>query len=240
KLIIYLACFAVFLAIKDNDLVFLTKTLIAVISALAAEAFVSYLKSKKAQLTESAVITGLIIGFVLNSGQPWFYFVFASAAAIISRYLIRYQNRPVFNPAALGIFLSVLLLGAFTQWRGTYLWHIIIPLGFYFVYKLRKAEVIVGYTIVFFVLFGAQALLFRSPFLGILGYLSYFYIFVMVIEPKTSPTKKLVKYLFGAGVAVVIFILNNVGGKFEVELLGLLFMNGATTMLNMKRGTNYA
>ena len=71
QFILYLACFAVFLAVRDKDLVFLFVTLAAVISASAVEAVILYFKNKALRFTESAVITGLIIGFVLSSDQAW-------------------------------------------------------------------------------------------------------------------------------------------------------------------------
>jgi Na+-translocating ferredoxin:NAD+ oxidoreductase RnfD subunit len=224
--------FALFLAVKDKDFIFLFTTLIAVVSALAIEAIVLYLKTKAFRITESAIITGLIIGFVLSSDEVWWKFVFASALAIFSKQLIRFQKRHIFNPAAFGIFLSTILLGASTQWKGTYLWYIVVPLGIYFAYKTKKMEVIMGYAIIFLMLFGVQAFLKNFSLFSIFGYLNYFYIFVMIIEPKTTPAKTAGKYIFGAGTAALIFILTEAGVKFDVELFSLLAMNVTVPLLN--------
>jgi len=232
QLIIYLVCFVLFLAIKDKDIAFLFTVLVAVISALVIESFILYLKTKAFRITESSVITGLIIGFVLSGDEVWWKFIFASALAILSKYLIRFQKKHIFNPAAFGIFLSIILLGASTQWRGTYLWYILVPFGIYFVYKLKKTGVLIGYAFVSLLLFGSQAILQKVPFWNIFGYLSYFYIFVMVIEPKTTPLKTMGKYLFGAGTAALIFILTEAGVKFDVELFSLLAMNVTVPLLN--------
>ena len=232
RLILYLACFALFLALKDRDFTFLFAAIVAVISAVTAEAVIVYFKTKTFQITESAIITGLIVGYVLSSDEAWFKFVFASLLAILSKHVIRFQKRHLFNPAAFGIFLTIILLGAPTQWKGTYLWYIVAPAGFYFVYKIRKTEIIIGYAIAFLVLFGTQAVLQKVSLSGIFGYLSYFYIFVMVIEPKTTPTRAAGKLLFGAGVVVLIFILTQTGIKLDVELLSLLAMNAIAPLLN--------
>ena len=114
-----------------------------------------------------------------------------------------------------------------------------IPFGVYFALKFKKIEVLLGYVIISLVLFVIQALLFRVPLGGIFGYFSYFYIFIMVIEPKTTPLKPLGKYFFGAGIAVLIFILTEAGVKFDAELFSLLAMNTAVPLLNkipLKRG----
>jgi len=232
QLIIYLVCFALFLAIKDKDTSFLFTVLVAVISALVIESFILYLKTKTFKITESAVITGLIIGFVLSGDEVWWKFVFASALAIFSKHSIHFHKKHIFNPAAFGIFLSIILLGASTQWRGTYLWYILVPFGIYFVYKLKKTGVLIGYALVSLLLFGSQAMLEKVPFWNIFGYLSYFYIFVMLIEPKTTPLKTTGKYLFGAGTAALIFILTGAGVKFDVELFSLLAMNVIVPLLN--------
>jgi len=220
------------LAVKDKDFIFLFTTLIAVVSALAAEAIVLYLRTKAFRITESAIITGLIIGYVLSSDEAWWKFVFAALLAILSKQLIRFRERHVFNPAALGVFLTLIIFDASTQWKGTYIWYIVVPSGIYFAYKLKKTEVIMGYAIISLMLFGIQAFLQKVSFWNIFGYLSYFYIFVMVIEPKTTPLKTMGKYLFGAGTAALIFILTEAGVKFDVELFSLLAMNVTVPLLN--------
>lgn len=233
QLILYLVCFAIFLAFKDRDAVFLVMMAVALISALATESILLYFKTKIFQITESSIITGLIVGYVLSSDEAWFKFVLASILAILSKYLIRFQKKHLFNPAALGLFLTIILFGANTQWKGTYTWYILLPLGFYFAYKLRKLELIIGYAIVFLALFGTQAILQKISLWEILGYNSFFYIFVMVIEPRTTPVKTAGKYLFGAGVAILIFVLTQVGVKFDVELLSLLAMNSLVPLLSV-------
>jgi len=232
QLILYLTCFAIFLAIKDRNAVFLITIIIAVISSLAVESILLYLKTKVFQISESSIITGLIVGYVLSSDEGWLRFVLASSLAILSKHLIRFQKKHIFNPAALGIFLTLIIFGASTQWKGTYLWYILLPFGFYFIYKTRKIEIIIGYAVISLALFGTQAVLEKVPLWHIFGYLSYFYILVMVIEPKTTPIKPWGKYFFGAGVAGLIFILTGLGVKFDAELFSLLIMNITVPILN--------
>lgn len=232
QLIIYLVFFAVFLAIKDRNTAFLFNIAIAVITALALEAVLSYLKTKEFQFSESAIITGLIIGYVLSVDEGWWKIAAASVLAISSKYLIRIGKKHIFNPAAFGAFLVTLIFAVSTQWRGTYIWYILLPLGIYFTYKIRKTEVIIGYAAISLLLFASQAAAQKVSFWNIFGYFSYFYIFVMVIEPKTTPTTMIGKYIFGAGLAALIFILTEAGAKFDVELFSLLVMNATVPLLN--------
>ncbi len=233
RLILYLACFAVFLSIEQNDAMLLAAVFIAVIWSLAVESAFLYLKTKAFQISESSIITGLIVGFVFSNGQSWWVLALASSLAILSKYLIRFKIRHIFNPAALGIFLAIIILGAPTEWEGTYFWFIVLPFGIYFAKKIRKMEILAGYTVVFLALFGTQALFQKTPVWHIFGYLNYFYLFVMVIEPMTTPVRPLGKFLFGAGVSALVFILTELGVRFDVELFSLLAMNIAVPLLNM-------
>ena len=178
QLIIYLSCFAFLLIIKDRELVFIKAITIAVISALTLETAIIYLKNKTLQISESSIITGLIVGFVFASDEAWWKIALASLIAIFSKHLIRIKNKHIFNPATFGIFLTVILFGASTGWNGTYLWYILVPFGLYFAYRIKKLEVVIGYAVVSLLLFGAQALLHKVSFLNVFGYFSYFYIFL--------------------------------------------------------------
>lgn len=232
QFILYLACVAVFLVIKEKDLIFLGAFIIAVSSAILIELFVLYLKTRVIKITESSIITGMIIGYVVSSDEVWWKLVFTATLAILSKYLIVLNKKHIFNPATFGIFLSTILLGVSTQWKGTYMWYILVPFGIYFVEKIRKIETIFGYFIVSLILFGTQAFLQKVSFTQVFGYFSYFYIFIMMIEPKTAPSKVTEKYIFGGGVAILIFILTEIGVRFDAELFSLLIMNIVAAVLS--------
>lgn len=232
QLILFLTVFAFYLYIADKDVMFLLSTVVSVVSAVVLDSVIIYLKEKKFFITESSVITGLIIGYVLYSQQSLWIFLLASLLAIGSKYFIAVNKKHLFNPAALGIFVSILLFHATTQWKGTYLWYILVPVGVYFVYKIRKIEIIAGYFLAFLVLFGTQAFIQRINFFNIFGYLSYFYVFIMVIEPKTTPIRPPVKFMFGMCLCILIFILTETGARFDVELCSLLVLNAAVPLLD--------
>ncbi len=232
QLIFFLIGFEFYLSIIYKDVKFLLTSAIAVFSAIFIESIFNYLKEKKFSVTESSAISGLIIGFVLASDNSGWIFVAASVLAIGSKYLIRFKNRHIFNPAAFGIFLSTAFFGASTQWKDTYAWYILIPFGIYFIAKIRKIEILVSYFIVSLGLFTSQAFIQKTSLLNIFGYLSYFYIFIMLIEPKTTPVKPLTRVIFGAGVAVLLFIFNNIAVTFDAELCALLMANIGTILLS--------
>lgn len=199
--------------------------LIAVFSAVTLEALIQYGKTKVFRIAESALITGFITGYVLSSDEAWWKFVLAASLAIISKYVIRLRKKHIFNPAGFGIFLTLIFFSAFTQWKGTYVWPVLVPFGIYCAWKIHRLELIIGYAGVSIILFGAQAVLQKVSLGNIFGYFSYFYIFIMLIEPMTTPMRPLRKFLFGAGAAACIFIVTQAGVQFDAELFSLLMMN---------------
>jgi len=232
QLIILLFGLALYIAITSGGFLFLRSLSIAVSAAVLAESLALYLKNKKISWSESSVITGIIIGFVFSSDSTSVVLILASLLAISSKYLIRINKRHLFNPAGLGIFLVMLLLGANSEWKGTYLWYILVPLGLYLAYKTRKLELLIGYFLGTFILFGVQAFWQKSPLLNIPGTFSYFFIFIMLIEPKTTPSKTTAKIVFGLDVAAAIFIFSNLGVRFDAELASLLLLNMFVPALN--------
>ncbi len=239
QLAVFLCAFGLVLSFINKEPEFLFPIFICVISTLGLECIFVYFKEKRLRTSESAFVTGLILGFVLYARQPWWVFVLASIFAIGSKHLIRFKGKHVFNPAAAGVFLSILLLKANTQWLGAYIWYVIVPVGFYLAYRIRKLELIFSYAVVSLSLFGIQAVMQKVLLLNILGYFNYFFIFIMLIEPKTTPMKPIGKILFGAGIAVLIFILTNTGARFDVEIFSLLVFNLFSPVLNridFKRG----
>lgn len=232
QLIIFLSGLALYLSYRDNDATFLLCVFVAIFSAVAAESVILIFRDRKICVTESSVISGLIIGFVLSTDNPWWIILAASFLAISSKHLIHFHRKHLFNPAAFGIFLTIVLFGASTQWKGTYLWYVLVPFGLYFTHKVRRLRLLIGYALTALVLFGVQAFMQKTPLSNVFGYISYFFVFIMMIEPKTTPLKALGKFLFGLGVAALIFILTEFGVRFDAELASLLVLNLFVPALN--------
>jgi len=232
QLVIFLIAFALYLSIKDRNFTFLSFIFVASCAAFIFDGVFSYFKNRHFAFSDSAIITGLIIGYVISPDEGYLKLVFASFIAILSKYSIRYNNKHIFNPAALGIIFTIIVFGAYTSWRGTYIWYILVPFGLYFAYRYKKIEIILGYFAVSLFLFVMQAVLQGNALVNILGYFSYFFIFIMMIEPKTSPVSLKGKYIFGALIAVLIFVFTKISLRIDVELLSLLLVNTAVYFLN--------
>lgn len=232
QLNLFLVAFAVFLYLKEPRLVFLTGFLWAVGFTVLIEVFCLFFKTKKFQITESALTSGLITGYVLASESPWWLFLAVAVLTVGLKHVLRPHGKNLLNPAASGIFLAVLLLGGFTDWKGAYEWPVLILAGLYIVNKIKKMEILWGYFGMALLLFIPQALMQGAPLLGIAGYFNYFFIFIMLIEPKTTPATLWPKIVFGAGVALLVFLLTEWGFRWEPELFALLILNALVPWLS--------
>ncbi len=229
---LFLAVFALFLFIKEPRLAVVTGFVWPLLFSALLDAAVLFFKTRKFQITDSALTSGLILGLVLSSESPWWMFLAAAAFTIGLKYALRFHGKNLLNPAALGIFLAVLLLKGYTEWKGAYAWYILLPAGLYIVNKIRKTEIVLGYLGMSLLLFIPQALIQGSPLTDIPGYFNFFFIFIMLIEPKTTPATLTAKIAFGSGVAFLVFALTEAGFPYEPELFALILVNVLVPILN--------
>ena len=237
---LFLVAFAIFLFLKEPRLVFVTGFLRAILFSVLIEGAVLFYKTKKFQITDSALTSGLIIGYVLASESPWWMFLAAAAGAVGLKRILRFHGKNLLNPAALGLFLAALLFKGATEWKGAYEWYLLIPAGLYIVTKIKKTGIVLGYFAMSLLLFIPQAAAQGVPLLNIPGYFNYFFIFIMLIEPKTTPPTLWPKVVFGAGVALLVFLLTEWGFRYEPELFALLVLNSLVPFLNKIQGFKFS
>ncbi|MDP8229731.1 MAG: RnfABCDGE type electron transport complex subunit D [Candidatus Gorgyraea atricola] len=234
QLSLFLGLFAAYIAFIEKDFLFLFAIFIAVLFSAATDTLINYLKNKKITVTESSIVTGLIIGYVLSSQGSWLIIALASIFAIVSKHVIRFRKVHIFNPAALGIFTVVLFFGAYTEWKTAYSWYILVPIGIYFASRIKRLSIIMSFFITSLFLHAPQAFLHNVSLLDIVAYLNYFFIFVMMIEPRTTPVRSSSQILFGIGVATFIFAFYQFGVLLEAELYALLGVNFLGALLRKK------
>src|SRR3990170_7495296 len=66
----------------------------------------------------SALLSGLIVAFILAPNTPWPITAWTTAFAIFSKHLLRVRRNHVFNPAALAVIVSAWLFGSAHSWWG--------------------------------------------------------------------------------------------------------------------------
>lgn len=184
---------------------------------------------------ESVWITGLILVLLISPVTPTNYagvafLIFASAWAMGSKYILALGKRHIFNPAALGIALSALLIGQFaTWWVGA---SVLLPLvllgGLLVVRKLKRFDLVLSFAVVALMTTvltsggSSVATVIRETLLGS----SLFFLgLVMLTEPLTMPPGRWPRIAYGALVGLLFAPNIHIGGFYLTPELALLAGN---------------
>jgi Na+-translocating ferredoxin:NAD+ oxidoreductase RnfD subunit len=190
--------------------------LISVTTACLLDIFVKkvFLK-REIRFPASAFITGGIIGGIAPYGSPVLLLVLAAGAAIASKFLIRLKGHHIFNPATFGLVVGLAIFGLGDQW---WIAESVNVLGYAIVltplliipnYKARRYLVSLPFLAVTGILMlatGYVNVTGTASAIGLLLSLPYFLAFIMVSEPRTSPSRTNEQIVYGSGVAVLTFI----------------------------------
>ena len=216
-----------------NLKVFPTSLLVAIAACSLLDAAANKLFLKKGlKFPSSAVISGIIIGSIAPLNAPLQVIFLASAVAVASKYLIRIKGHHIFNPATLGLLVSLWLFGLGDQWWAAAgslnFLGFAIPLTLVLIiasYKADKLKVAIPFLLVTGVLYAATQFvgvpLTASGLLAFVSSMPYYFAFIMLSEPKTSPYAPRQQVVFGIAVAVAYFLLDfgHVRFPFFIALL---------------------
>jgi len=189
---------------------------------------------------ESASITALILGLIVG---PFSFFeslpalTFIGFAAMASKYIFAFRKKHIFNPAATAVFLSAIIFQTGASWwiGSIQILPIIIVGGLLVLAKIERFELVASFLVVYFFTGLVGRGLSTSSFLAPV---IWFFVFVMLVEPLTSPSTKKRQIAFGAFVAIFYFSLQKVLPTFayglEASLLaGNLFSSFISPSFNM-------
>ncbi len=190
----------------------LSRTVLAIATAMAVEIALSLLFTKKFPHLASAYISGISVGILIRSPEFWPYAV-CSAIAITSKYVIRWKGRHLWNPSNLAISAMLLLAPEYVatlsvQWGNT-IWPMLIVwlLGALIVIRVKRFHITATYVLSFIGLSFGRSLITGHPFLAevapITGPMYQLFIFFMITDPKTTVKRRWAQCLVAFLVAVV-------------------------------------
>jgi enediyne biosynthesis protein E5 len=184
----------------------------------------------------SALITGLSLCLLLRTNTAW-YAAVAAAAAILSKFVFRFRDKHLFNPANFGLVI-LLLAGPRIAWCSAGQWGSTVVLTFFFacigllvVHRARRADIsfafLAGYA---FLLFGRSAYLgepWTIPWHRLQSGALLLFAFFMISDPRSTPNSWLGRLIFAwlvvLGAGFVQFGLNRPNGLFlSLALFSLL------------------
>ncbi|MDN3017339.1 RnfABCDGE type electron transport complex subunit D [Paenibacillus sp. BSR1-1] len=184
---------------------------------------------------DSTVITGLIISLILNFTTSSLVVAATAIIAILSKHLLVYKKKPIFNPAAFGLFINIFIFQTGQSWWGAFgdlpVWTMIFVLvgGYLVTDRVMKYPQLLSYLGTSFVLLFFMGLLnigdasdaLRPPFINA----ALFFAFFMLTDPPTSPAKNKNQVIFGILVAVSGTIVYGLFGGLTYLYVGAFIGN---------------
>lgn len=208
-----------------------------VISTVTFDVIFTRLRKVKPILPSAAIVSGLIIGLLLDPTLPWYYAFITSAIAMASKNFLRYQNRHIFNPAAFGLLIAGLLFNKITSWWAVsfqafridpislFFFIILLSPGFVSMVRMRRYKILLAFFAAYVLLIGVlQSFQLTKT---VLDPTIIFFGLVMLPEPMTSPNKPIRQILFGITVAAIAVLtgLLHTSFTFDPLITGLLVGN---------------
>lgn len=242
-LIILMIVYLLIASIGYKDVTGMKNASIAVIVSVVVDIIFNIVKRRKWSKPDGAVITGLIVSLVLGTTSSMIAVAGTAGIAILSKHLLAYKKRPVFNPAAFGLLLSVPLFHTGQSWWGAFgdlpAWTIafLIVGGYMITDKVNKFPQVFSFLATTFLLLllmghfniGDEMDALRSPFINA----TLFFGFFMLTDLPTSPAKNQEQVVFGILTAVAGTIISALFGGLMYLFIGL--MAGNLYFLQKKR-----
>ena len=164
----------------------------------------------------SAYITGISVSILIRSTFLW-PFAVAALISIMSKYVLRFRGRHIWNPSNLGIswmlfFAPFSVAGLSIQWGNNLIAMMVIwTLGIFIVLRARRLRITLTYVASFLLFSFLRSLILDTPFLTeiapLTGPMYQLFIFFMVTDPATTVSNKRGQMLVVFLVALVEFVL---------------------------------
>lgn len=171
----------------------------------------------------SPCITSLSLCLLFKTNLIWVY-PLAGAVAMATKFLIRWENKHLFNPANAAIVFGLIFLPNYVwvspgQW-GSAVWlgFLLISLAFVVLNRAGRADMALFFLGSWFFLIFARALWLGDPMVIPLhnaqsGTLLIF-AFFMISDPMTTPNHRLGRFIFAFTVAALAYVMQYV---FEIR-----------------------
>jgi Na+-translocating ferredoxin:NAD+ oxidoreductase RnfD subunit len=219
----------------DGGLSVLRNTAIAALAACAVDVVYTYWESRRWIVPTSALLSGLIVAFILGPQESWIAVFWVAGFSSVSKHVFATSREHIFNPAALALLLSVSLFSSGQSWWGALgdapgpFALVLIACGVFIVDRLNKFPLVLAFLATYFAAFAiasivnadAVAEMFRSPFVQSALFLAFF----MLTDPPTSPNRVGDQLVFGVIAALVAFAAQLLGAGQVYLLLGVLAAN---------------
>jgi Na+-translocating ferredoxin:NAD+ oxidoreductase RnfD subunit len=214
------------------------KTLLAIVTSVAAEMVLGRIFLRKWPHPASSYITGISVGILLRSPAFWPY-ALCSLLSITSKYVLRLRGRHLWNPSNFGIcamlFLASQSVASLSiQWGNNFASLLVIwILGSVILWRARRFHITLTYVACFIAFSFLRAQITGDPWQSeiapITGPMYQLFIFFMITDPKTTVRSRTGQCIVAVAVAALEFALRLVSSIYAP--LYALFWVGPTALL---------
>ncbi len=190
--------------------------LLTVGCAIAAELVLSLLILGKWKPIASAYISGISVSILIRSIWLWPFAVVA-VISIMSKYLLRYKGRHLWNPSNFGIswflfFAPSTVAGLSIQWGNQLLPMVVIwCLGLFIAVRARRLHITLTYVAGFILFSYLRSLIegtgFFTEVAPLTGPMYQLFVFFMITDPATTVSSRKGRILVAFLVALLEFVL---------------------------------
>lgn len=170
-------------------------TLTAIAVSILLEIALSKITTGKFPHLASAYISGISVGILIRSPLFW-TFALCAAISIMSKYVLRYKDRHIWNPSNFGVsfmlFVAPFAVASLSiQWgNNLYAMLVIWLLGSVIIYRLKRFHITLTYVASFLFFSFIRSIWTGDAFLAevapITGAMYQLFIFFMITDPKTT------------------------------------------------------
>jgi len=191
----------------------LDQLLVALLTCMALDLIITFALSRKIVVPLSGMLTGLSIGLLLAS-YDFRLFVVVSIWSIASKYLIKLRGHHVFNPSNFGIVVALFLTHGLasvapgSQWGGDFRYaFVIFAIGLVTMWRIQRLRIVLGWLTGYVLVGLLRMAVGQGGLIFVLGPLTgaefALFTFVMIPDPKTTPTEKHVQFWFGLALGLL-------------------------------------
>jgi hypothetical protein len=239
----------------------IAQILVAILTCAVLEVGIAFVRQHVILWPASAMLTGNGVAFVLRvpgtehgdwwSMNGWWIFAATAAVGLISKYVIRFRGRHIFNPSNIGLVLCFLLLGPelaepldfwwgpMSPWLALAL-AIIVAGGFLILRRIHLLGIAIGFWLAFAagmaVLVASGHAMTARWYLGPVEDWTFWrilvfspevlvFLFFMITDPKTIPEGRTARRVYGVTIGLVATLLiapQTTEYASKVALLGAL------------------
>lgn len=184
---------------------------------------------------ESSYITALILALIITptfSFRGLIFLVIAGILAMSSKYILVIRKKHIFNPAAIAVVLTAFGINqSATWWVGSLVMLPFVFLGGLLIIKKTKREALVmSFFIASVLTIALFGILNNNNLVSLLGNVFFnsslfFFAFVMLVEPLTTPPTKNLQMIYGIIVGILFTPQTHVGSLYSTPELALVAGN---------------